>query len=92
MYVRREAVLSSQIEGTQASLTDVLRFEVGTDRDAGIPDVEVVNYVAAMNYGLQRHPRFKYAPYLALFEDSEDDDHGEPRRVLHTRSTSAPEG
>ena len=55
MYVRREAVLSSQIEGTQSSLDDVLVYEV--DR-AGRPlpqDVEeVVNYVHAMNYGLQR--------------------------------------
>jgi Fic family protein len=56
MYVRREAVLSSQIEGTQASLTDVLRFEVGGDDVvARVPDVgEVVNYVAAMNYGRER--------------------------------------
>jgi Fic family protein len=53
MYVRREAVLSSQIEGTQASLTDVLQFEMAptgaeSPRDVG----EVVNYVAAMNHGL----------------------------------------
>lgn len=53
MYVRREAVLSSQIEGTQASLTDVLEFE---DDDAAPNDdvAEVVNYVAAMNLGLRR--------------------------------------
>jgi Fic family protein len=55
MYVRREAVLSSQIEGTQASLMDVLEFEVqalepGRPQDVG----EVVNYVAAMNHGLDR--------------------------------------
>lgn len=55
MYVRQEAVLSSQIEGTQASLTDVLRFEVSDEDDLRVPDVEeVVNYVAAMNYGLGR--------------------------------------
>jgi Fic family protein len=54
MYVRQEAVLSSQIEGTQASLTDVLQFEAGGD-DGGSKDVaEVVNYVRAMNYGLER--------------------------------------
>ncbi|MCC6528338.1 MAG: Fic family protein [Polyangiaceae bacterium] len=55
MYVRQEAVLSSQIEGTQASLTDVLQFEAG-DRERGkLRDVEeVVNYVAAMNYGLEQ--------------------------------------
>jgi len=55
MYVRKEAVLSSQIEGTQASLIDVLEFEAqalepGRPNDVG----EVVNYVNAMNYGLDR--------------------------------------
>ncbi len=55
MYVKQEAVLSSQIEGTQASLTDVLQFEVGDDESANPRDVqEVVNYVGAMNYGLEQ--------------------------------------
>ncbi|MEB3330831.1 MAG: Fic family protein [Candidatus Sericytochromatia bacterium] len=55
MYVRQEAVLSSQIEGTQASLTDLLLFEAGQDDDGHTPDVEeVFNYVRAMNHGLQR--------------------------------------
>jgi Fic family protein len=56
MYVRREAVLSSQIEGTQASLTDVLRFEADEDgQEQSVTDVaEVVNYIAAMNHGLSR--------------------------------------
>lgn len=59
MYVRHEAVLSSQIEGTQSTLGDVLRFELTgatKARSGGIPgDVEeVVNYVAAMNEGLRR--------------------------------------
>lgn len=55
MYVRQEAVLSSQIEGTQASLVDVLEFEADAVR-RGLPgDVgEVVNYVRAMDYGLER--------------------------------------
>jgi Fic family protein len=55
MYVRREAVLSSQIEGTQSTLEDVLAFELD-ERGQGLPrDVEeVVNYVRAMNYGLKR--------------------------------------
>jgi Fic family protein len=55
MYVRKEAVLSSQIEGTRSTLSDLLRFE--TDAQAGRPidDVrEVSNYVDAMMYGLQR--------------------------------------
>jgi Fic family protein len=55
MYVKKEAVLSSQIEGTQASLTDVLQFDIGEGGDERRLDVEeVVNYVAAMNYGLAR--------------------------------------
>src|SRR5437764_3086609 len=54
MYIRKEAVLSSQIEGTQASLMDVLEFEA-TARQAVSQDVgDVFNYVAAMNYGLAR--------------------------------------
>jgi Fic family protein len=55
MYVRKEAVLSSQIEGTQSTLTDLLKFE--TEASAGHPfdDVrEVSNYVDAMMYGLAR--------------------------------------
>lgn len=56
MYVRKEAVLSSQIEGTQSSLQDLLAAEADLfDRDTRARDVhEVINYVAAMNYGLER--------------------------------------
>ena len=55
MYVRQEAVLSSQIEGTQSTLEDVLQFEIDANGDDRPKDVEeVVNYVRAMNYGLQR--------------------------------------
>jgi len=55
MYVRKEAVLSSQIEGTQSSLQDLLAAEAQVldpdrPRDVG----EVINYVRAMNYGLAR--------------------------------------
>ena len=55
MYVRREAVLSSQIEGTQSTLEDLLAAEL-EPTTPGLPeDVdEVVNYVRAMNYGLDR--------------------------------------
>ncbi len=55
MYIRKEAVLSSQIEGTQSSLSELLLFE-----DANLPGVplddvqEVSNYVAALNHGLHR--------------------------------------
>lgn len=55
MYVNHEAVLSSQIEGTQSTLEDVLEFAAGAGRDSEPKDVEeVVNYVAAMNHGLAR--------------------------------------
>jgi Fic family protein len=55
MYVRKEAVLSSQIEGTQASLGDVLAVEAQLF-DPTRPDdtEEILNYVAALNYGLDR--------------------------------------
>ncbi len=54
MYVRQEAVFSSQIEGTQSTLEDVLAYEAGPARDKRPQDVEeVVNYVRAMNYGLR---------------------------------------
>lgn len=56
MYVQKEAVLSSQIEGTQASLTDVLDIGSDTNKDTEIQDV--VNYVAAMKYGLTRLQNF----------------------------------
>ena len=55
MYVRKEAVLSSMIEGTQSSLSDLLLFEL--DQEPGVPlnDVlEVSNYVRALYYGLKR--------------------------------------
>jgi len=55
MYVRKEALLSSQIEGTQSSLSDLLLFENDEIPLVGIEDVqEVSNYVAAMEYGLKR--------------------------------------
>jgi Fic family protein len=55
MYVRQEAVLSSQIEGTQSTLEDVLQFEMDSSGKAVPKDVGVVvNYVRAMNYGLDR--------------------------------------
>src|SRR3954468_13398431 len=55
MYVRKEAVLSSQIEGTQSSLQDLLAAEAHVLGEGWPRDVdEVVNYVRAMNYGLAR--------------------------------------
>jgi Fic family protein len=55
MYVRREAVLSSQIEGTHASLMDVLEYEARAVDPSKKQDVgEVINYINAMRYGLAR--------------------------------------
>jgi len=54
-YVRREAVLSSQIEGTQSSLSDLLLFEIEEVPGAPFDDVvEVSNYVSALEHGLER--------------------------------------
>jgi len=55
MYVRHEAVLSSQIEGSQSTLKDLLAIELEPER-LGLPDdiEELVNYVRAMNHGIER--------------------------------------
>ena len=55
MAIRKEALLSSQIEGTQSSLSDLLLFEAGAPFSSPLEDVlEVSNYIAAMNHGLRR--------------------------------------
>lgn len=55
LYIRKEAVLSSQIEGTQSSFSDLVLFESAESPSVPLEDVqEVSNYVAAMNHGLRR--------------------------------------
>jgi len=55
MYVRKEAVVSSMIEGTQSSLSDLMLFELDEVPGVPIDDVrEVSNYVAALDHGLKR--------------------------------------
>ena len=55
MYVKKEAILSSQIEGTQASLEGVLEFEANLVPKENIYDIkEVINYVKALDYGIER--------------------------------------
>lgn len=55
MYVRREAVLSSQIEGTQASLDDLVAVEARLRGEKAVGDVnEVLNYTAALRHGIER--------------------------------------
>ena len=67
-FIRREAVLSSRIEGTQASLSDLLFFEASGSVDPKAPDVqEVSNYVKAMEYGLARLKKFPVS--LRLFRE-----------------------
>ena len=65
MYVRHEAVLSSQIEGTQSTLEDILQYQVDEKvRDLPKDVDEVVNYVDAMNYGLDRLKRLPLSKRL----------------------------
>src|ERR1035441_548914 len=55
LYVRKEAVLSSQIEGTQSSFSDLMLFESAEAPGVPLEDVqEVSNYVAALGHGLDR--------------------------------------
>ncbi len=55
MYVKKEALLSSQIEGTQVSLEGVLEFESDLKPKEDINEIkEVVNYIKALNYGMER--------------------------------------
>src|SRR5215216_147347 len=64
-YMRREAVLSSRIEGTQASLSDLFLFEASRAEAKEAPDVrEVANYLAAMDHGLRRLPELPLSKRL----------------------------
>ncbi len=59
MYVRKEATLSSQVEGTQATFADVLKAEARVESSEIHKDVdEILNYINAMNYGLKRLESF----------------------------------
>lgn len=70
LYVRKEALLSSQIEGTQSSLSDLLLFESAEVPGVPIDDVEEVsNYVAAMNYGLRRLREDRFPLSLRLMRE-----------------------
>lgn len=65
MYVKKEAVLSSQIEGTQASLLDVLEFEAkALDPHKPTEAKKVVNYIKAINYGVEQ---IKAGKKISLF-------------------------
>ena len=67
-FIRREAVLSSRIEGTVASLSDLYLFEMNPEQEQRTPDVrEVSNYVRALDHGIER---LKHAPFsLAVVKE-----------------------
>jgi Fic family protein len=54
MYVRKEAALSSEIEGTQATMSDAIRAEVEITKDLPQDVDRILHYIEAMNYGLKR--------------------------------------
>ena len=67
MYVKKEALLSAQIEGTQASLKGVLEFEadmIPTDDPAEVR--EVINYIRAMDHGLAKGPEERFSLDILL--------------------------
>lgn len=69
-YVRKEALLSSQIEGTQSSISDLLLYEGEQTPSAGLDDVrEVSNYVAAMYHGLNRMQKDGFPLSLRLIRE-----------------------
>jgi Fic family protein len=70
LYVRKEALLSSQIEGTQSSLTDLFMFENNITPSVELTDVEeVTNYVNAINYGLKRLQKDEFPFSLRLIKE-----------------------
>jgi Fic family protein len=67
LYIRKEALLSSMIEGTESSLSDLLLFEL--DEEPGVPLVqEVSRYVAALSHGLKRLDE-GFSPSLRLIQE-----------------------
>ena len=67
MFIQKEALLSSQIEGTQSSLIDVLGVEAGQEPIADVG--EVVNYIKAMRYGLNRLQKDEFPMSLRLLRE-----------------------
>lgn len=100
-YIRKEAVLSSQIEGTQSSLSDLLLFEHDVAPGVPIEDVrETTNYIAALNTGLESMRkglplslRVLKEAHSALLQGARGHDtgRGEFRRVQNWLGSSSPE-
>ncbi|MDX6602773.1 MAG: hypothetical protein QOF13_1975 [Solirubrobacterales bacterium] len=100
-YIRKEAVLSSQIEGTQSSLSDLLLFEHDVAPSVPIEDVkETTNYIAAVNLGLSSM-REGLPLSLRVLKDAHSEllrgtrggstDPGEFRRIQNWLGGSSPE-
>lgn len=98
MYIRKEAVLSSQIEGTESSLQDVLVAEARILNPEQPHDVkEVVNYVHAMNYGLERLDDLPVSTRLireihSILLDGVRGSHLTPGDIRTTQNWIGPEG
>jgi Fic family protein len=97
-YVRREAVSSSRIEGTQASLNDLFFFEASGSEKPKVPDVrEVKNYVLAMEYGIDRLKELPISIRLigeihrVLMEDVRGD-HATPGEIRRSQNWVGPAG
>jgi len=70
MYTKKEALLSSQIEGTQASLEGVLAFEAGLKPKEDIHEIKkVINYEKALNYGIDRLRKNDFPMSLRLVKE-----------------------
>src|ERR1700722_6692601 len=70
LYVRKEALLSSQIEGTQSSLADIFLYESNLTPSVSVEDVEeVTNYVFAINYALKRMREDQFPISLRLIKE-----------------------
>jgi len=97
-YIRREAVSSSRIEGTQASLNDLFFYEAAEMEEPKVPDVkEVRNYVKAMEYGLKRLKQLPVSVRLiseihkVLMEDVRGKGSA-PGEIRHTQNWVGPIG
>lgn len=98
MYVKKEALISSQIEGTQASLADLFEHEMGVAVE-NINDVkEVVNYVKALDYGIKRLKTLPMSTRLIkelhaiLLKDSIGGQHKTPGEFKRTQNWIGPAG
>lgn len=97
-YIRREAVSSSRIEGTQASLNDLFFFEAAEIKKPKIPDVlEVQNYVRAMEYGIDRLKELPISIRLireihSILMEGVRGEHATPGKIRRSQNWIGPPG